>query len=219
MSLADSSPRAVIARSNRPPEQGYAKTRYRDLDEQVEATVFVQPRTRLPTDEETFALGLTPLRKRRHMTLEQWNEKHGAAKEAIEAVERYARKHGLSVVGEPSVLRRRIGLTGSVGNVNEAFGTRLAHYRMNRDAANRLGYAPTFLGRVGDLSVDVPRIAPLIASVLGLDARPQRSAPEGAPPGRTGRTCPQRRRRTRRGRSPRSTTSRRHWQARGRRSL
>ena len=54
---------------------------------------------------------------------------------------------------------------------------------MGRDAADRAGFATTFVGRAGNLSTDDPRIAPLITAVIGLDARPQRQAPEGADPG------------------------------------
>jgi kumamolisin len=185
MSLAASSARTVIEQSDRPSEEGYTRTRYRDLDQEVEVSVYVQPRTPFPSDDDTFELGLMPIGKRRHMTLKRWNERYGATLEAIKAVEKYARKHGLRVVGESSDLHRRVGLAGSVGSLNRAFGTRLAHYRMDRGAADadRLGFAPSYLGRTGDLSVDDPRIGPLIRTVLGLDARPERQAPPGAAPG------------------------------------
>ena len=44
------------------------------------------------------------------MTLRGWNEKHGATKEAIEAIEKYARKHGLKVVAS------RVGCAAGSGS-------------------------------------------------------------------------------------------------------
>ena len=183
MSQPGTAGRVAIKGSYRPPEAGYRRTGVKDLDEAIEVTVLVRPRTRLPSDEETYALGLTPLRQRRHTTLEEWNEKHGATERVLDAVEDYAVRHDLQVAGKSSALRRRVALTGTIRNMSKAFGTRLTHYEMSRNAASRLGESRTFLGREGELSVDDPRIAPLITSVLGLDARPLRQAPRGAPPG------------------------------------
>ena len=183
MSQPGAAGRVAIKGSYRPPEAGYRRSGVRDVDEAIEVTVLVRPRTRLPSDEETYALGLTPLRQRRHMTLEEWNEKHGATEKVLDAVEDYAVRHDLQVAGKSSALRRRIALTGTIRSMSKAFGTRLAHYQMSRNAASRLGESRTFLGREGELSVDDPKIAPLITSVLGLDARPLRQAPRGAPPG------------------------------------
>ena len=104
MGQPGASGRVAIKGSYRPPEAGYRRTRVRGLDDRIEVTVLVRPRTRLPSDEETYALGLTSLRQRRHMTLKEWSEKHGATEKVLDAVQDYAVRHDLQVAGRSSAL-------------------------------------------------------------------------------------------------------------------
>jgi kumamolisin len=126
-----------------------------DLDDQAERRVslFLRPKTELPTDEETYALGLTPLKRRgaNHLDLSEWKDRHGARLEDIKDVLGYAASHGIDVLDEPSELRRRIALSGSRSKLHA-------------------------------LCLD-PDIRRCISSVTGLDNPAPIQAPAGAPRG------------------------------------
>jgi kumamolisin len=88
-------------------------------------------------------------------------EQYGASSEAIAAIRRFAATHGLTVtnVDQP---RRVIDLSGSVSNMEQAFGTILHDYAIGRR---------TYRGRRGPLLLP-PEIIPYVEAVLGLDNRP-----------------------------------------------
>jgi kumamolisin len=84
-------------------------------------------------------------------------------------VEGYARAHGLDVVGDSSIARRSVALSGSVAAIGAAFGTTLVTYT-GRDGASCTGWTG---------SLEVPaELRPVIQAVLGLDDRPPRLAPK-----------------------------------------
>jgi kumamolisin len=122
-------------------------------------TVIVRPREPLPAPEE---LGRQPLRQRRYLSRREFAARYGADRKDLAAIEEFATEHGLHV-RQASAGRRSVVLTGPAGRMQDAFSTRLSHYR-----------SPTgdYRGRSGDLHVPV-KVAPAIEAVLGLDDRPQ----------------------------------------------
>jgi kumamolisin len=88
-------------------------------------------------------------------------EQYGASSEAIDAIRTFAAAHGLTVtnVDQP---RRVIELSGTVSNMEQAFGTLLHDYAIGR---------ATYRGRRGPLLLP-PEIIPHVEAVLGLDNRP-----------------------------------------------
>lgn len=88
-------------------------------------------------------------------------EQYGASTEAVDAIRAFAATHGLTVTNVDQ-LRRVIGLSGPVSNMEQAFGTLLHDYAIGRR---------TYRGRRGPLLLP-PNIIPHVEAVLGLDNRP-----------------------------------------------
>jgi kumamolisin len=88
-------------------------------------------------------------------------EQYGASSEAIAAIRAFAATHGLTVTNVDQA-RRVIELSGSVSNMEQAFGTILNDYTIGRR---------TYRGRRGPLLLP-PEIIPYVEAVLGLDNRP-----------------------------------------------
>ena len=80
----------------------------------------------------------------------------------MERVEQFASEYDLSVT-EVDLGRRTVSLSGTVANMNEAFGTEIRLYQSS---------AGTFRGRTGALFVPAD-LAPIVTGVFGLDNRPQ----------------------------------------------
>jgi kumamolisin len=88
-------------------------------------------------------------------------EQYGASSEAIDAIRAFATTHGLTVTNVDQA-RRVIELSGTVANMEQAFGTLLHDYAIGRG---------TYRGRRGPLLLP-PEIIPHVEAVLGLDNRP-----------------------------------------------
>lgn len=87
---------------------------------------------------------------------------YGADPEDIRAVERFTRRHQLTVV-ESSIAKRRVVLSGTAAAMTQAFGTDLALYRSEGGA--------TFRGRTGNLTIP-QELGSAVMAVVGLDTRP-----------------------------------------------
>lgn len=94
-------------------------------------------------------------------TREQYEMEHGADPADISLVEQFAHEHNLEVV-EISRARRTIRLSGTVENLQTAFGVQLKTYAAT---------AGTYRGREGSLTVPTD-VSEAITAVLGLDDRP-----------------------------------------------
>jgi kumamolisin len=88
-------------------------------------------------------------------------EQYGASSEAIDAIRAFATTHGLTITNVDQA-RRVIELSGTVANMEQAFGTLLHDYAIGRG---------TYRGRRGPLLLP-PEIIPHVEAVLGLDNRP-----------------------------------------------
>jgi kumamolisin len=98
------------------------------------------------------------------LTRAQFNDSHAADPAAVKLVERFAKEFGLTVQpGTPASGRRTIKLTGTVANMQRAFGVSLAHKTME---------GVTY--RVREGSINLPaELQGYVVAVLGLDNRPQ----------------------------------------------
>ena len=96
---------------------------------------------------------------------EEFAESYGADPASIPLIEAFAADNDLTM-GEVDLARRSVALTGTVANMNEAFGTQLRLFQ-TPDGFVR--------GRTGELFVPPP-VAELIEGVFGLDDRPQARA-------------------------------------------
>lgn len=97
------------------------------------------------------------------LAYDQFAAEYGADPGDISKVERFAHQFGLTIV-ESSVPKRRVIVSGPVERVAEAFGSKVACYRLDSEG-------PVYRGRVGALTIPVELEGAVIA-VLGLDDRP-----------------------------------------------
>jgi kumamolisin len=97
-----------------------------------------------------------------YLTSEEFAERFGADPAAIRAVADFARKANLQVE-ETNIARRTVVLSGTVQNVNKAFGVDLQKCEEG---------GQTFRVREGSISVP-ERMAEMVKGVFGLDERPQ----------------------------------------------
>ena len=93
---------------------------------------------------------------------EEFARLYGADPADVERIEQFAANNDLTVV-EVDLARRSVVLSGTIANMNEAFGTQI-----------RLFQAPDgiFRGRTGELYVPSD-LAEILVGVFGLDERPQ----------------------------------------------
>jgi kumamolisin len=141
--------RAVVRGSARRPIPDASVIGSPDPSDLIEVTLVLRRRAKLPPPT-------------RILTREEFARRYGADPVDVERVEQFAAQNDLTVV-EIDLARRSVVLSGTVANMNEAFGTKIQLYQ-----------APggIFRGRTGGLTVPSD-IAPLLVGVFGLDDRPQ----------------------------------------------
>lgn len=122
-----------------------------------------------PTDLIAVTLILRRAKKlpppTRIISREEFARRYGADPADVERVENFAAQNDLTVV-EVHQARRSMVLSGTIANMNEAFGTQIQLYQSP---------AGIFRGRTGELTVPSD-LAPLLVGVFGLDERPQAKA-------------------------------------------
>jgi kumamolisin len=98
------------------------------------------------------------------LTRAQFDRSHGADPAAVKLVQRFAKEFGLTVQrGTPAPGRRTIKLSGTVANMQQAFGVSLAHKTLKGETY-----------RVREGSIHLPaELQGYVVAVLGLDNRPQ----------------------------------------------
>jgi len=98
------------------------------------------------------------------LTRAQFNDNHAADPAAVKLVQRFAHEYGLTVQpGTPAPGRRTVKLTGTVANMQRAFGVSLAYKAMGG-----------VTDRVREGSIHLPaELQGYVVAVLGLDNRPQ----------------------------------------------
>ena len=133
-----------------------------DLTEKITVTVYLRPRA--DTDWVDQEAQLAPAERRR-LSREEWVQSYGADPQDIEAVQRFASEHGLTVT-EVDSARRAVLVQGTVNDVSAAFGAQL---QGRYDAGDG---APGYRGRSGALTVP-SELGDVIVGVFGIDARPQ----------------------------------------------
>jgi kumamolisin len=146
--------RTVLSGSEKRPVELAAK-RPAASGEQVTVSVIV--RRKKPLSPEHVG-------GRQRLTHTRFNANHGADPEAVALVKRFAREFGLKVEpGMPAPGRRAVKLTGTLANMQRAFGVSLSHCTIEGETY-----------RVRDGSIYLPaELQGYVVAVLGLDNRPQ----------------------------------------------
>lgn len=132
------------------------------LDERLEVTVRVRPRSSLQALATSKTMTAHLPRERQYMSRDDHAARHGADPQDLAAVAAFAKRHGLTVV-ESSGARRSLVLSGTVAALSNAFGVVLEHYEHPHGS---------YRGRTGVVHVPA-NLAPIVEGVFGLDDRPQ----------------------------------------------
>src|SRR5262249_33018226 len=113
--------REPIRGSERSPLPGARVLGPADINQRLEVTVRVRPRSR----DRFAAMGRELMEPREapsaRMTRDDFEQVHGADAEDLNRVEQFAKAHGLAVL-ERSAARRSIVVGGTVGQFSDAFG-------------------------------------------------------------------------------------------------
>ena len=131
-----------------------------DNHELAQVTVVLRKRPQTqPAEAENF--GFQNSQDVKYHTREDFAVMHGADPADIALIEAFAHEYSLTVT-ERSAARRSVVLTGTIENLQKAFGTTLAHYE-----------TPTgpYRGRTGSITVPAD-LQDVVTAVLGLDNRP-----------------------------------------------
>lgn len=152
--------RVTLDGSTRTPMAGARRVAGADPDERITVTVQVRRRTGGGPAPALGAVGGD--RAARIRQREQLAEMHGADPADLDKVAAFASAHGLEV-GERSAARRAVELSGTVGQMQQAFGVDLGRYE---------GPGVAYRGREGDITLPA-ELAGIVEGVFGLDDRPQ----------------------------------------------
>ncbi len=147
--------RIALAGSHREPVAGAAIARPINDTEVVHATLVLRRRSE-PGASEAFA-GPHAVRHSR----EEYGVIHGTAPADMSAIEAFAHEFGLTIT-QLSQARRSVVLSGTAGNMQRAFETKLAYYHSPRG---------TYRGRTGPVMIP-ESLQAMLTAVLGLDNRP-----------------------------------------------
>ena len=157
----DTSSKATRALENgdRKPAPGASKIGDADPKETLLVSLRIRPRPDAPAINHD-KLAATPHSKRKHLSRDEFAAKYGAAQSDLDAVAAFAKNQGLTVV-ESSIPRRTVVLSGTVAQVNQAFGVSMKRYHTSTE---------TYRGYEGTISVP-ESLADTIQEVHGLDNR------------------------------------------------
>jgi hypothetical protein len=128
--------------------------------ETLTVSIRVRRRPDAPPLPDPAVLAATPLGQRQYLSREDFAARYGADPKDLALVADFARSHGLKVV-ETSIPRRMVVASGTVAQMNSAFGVDLGTYQSPTQ---------TYRGREGYLSVP-SNLADIVEGVFGLDNR------------------------------------------------
>ena len=152
----------ALAGSERKPINGARSLGKADPTERLEVTVLVRRRGADALREHAMKMLPAGNQGGKHLEREDFERQFGAEPGAVEAVKKYAAGHNLAVVQEDDA-RRTIVLSGTVADMNRAFGVDLERFEHE---------GGSYRGRTG--AVMLPdELQGKVDGVFGLDDRPQ----------------------------------------------
>ena len=146
--------RVSLPGSKREPLRGATRVKPVQTDETISVTVVLRRR-----HAEPFVAAVPTQRK--FSSREEFRVIHGADPADLNALDRFAHEHGLTVAGCHRGSRSVI-LSGTAEAIQSAFSVDLGVYENN---------GISYRGRVGNITIP-SELAPSIVAVLGLDDRP-----------------------------------------------
>jgi kumamolisin len=149
------SPRAVLPGSEKAPFVQAAGEKPAPPSNKITVSVVVRRKAPLKTANR---IG------KERLTHAQYRQSHAADPAAVKLVRAFAKEYGLTVAPDtPGPERRTIKLSGTIANMQKAFGVTLVH-KDHEGAVYRV--------REGSITLPAELIGP-VQAVLGLDNRPQ----------------------------------------------
>ncbi len=149
-------------------------------DEMVHVTLIVRRRPDGPPMKNHDYFQKVPIGARQRLSSAEFEEAHGATQADLDEVGRFCRSHNLTVI-EANRSRRSVRVSGTVGQMNAAFGVELHHYE------SPLGRYHGFEGQV-----QLPSsLYGVVEAVIGLDNRPVPSHHLSQDPSNTNGLTPQ----------------------------
>jgi kumamolisin len=153
--------RVVLPGSERKAVAGAKSAGAFDADTQIEVTVRIRGKKTVKLADLMTQGGLMPA-DRTYLTRDAFTEDHGADPADVAKIGDFAHDYGLTLIGS-SLAQRTVKLSGSVTNLNAAFGVKLQNFK-SRGAA-------TYRGRTGAISIP-HELKNIVVGVHGLDNRP-----------------------------------------------
>ena len=168
-----------------------------DPNEKFPVTIVLRRRPDGPPMPNFDSYASIPPRQRRRLPETEFAAKYGAAPSDIESVSKFASAAGLTVV-ETSAARRSVIVSGTVAQMEKAFGVTLGRYEVPVERTRRAKSAAdhsapeieTYRGRDGFIHVP-NEIAHAIIGVFGLDNRNITKRNNGDPTNTNPLTLPQ----------------------------
>ena len=149
-----------IPGSERVPLRNARRIRPAEPHETLSVSIHLRRRSDGPPMPSLDHWAKTPLGQRNYVTRAQFAARYGAAPQDLDAVTSFAHSHGLAVT-ETSAARRTITVSGTVAQMEGAFGVSLGQYESPTE---------TYRGREGPVHIP-EHLIDIVESVLGLDNR------------------------------------------------
>jgi kumamolisin len=162
-----------------------------DANQRVEVSIVLRRRTDGPPLPDLDYFAKTPAKERPRLSQEEFAAAYGAAPADLTRVTDFAHTHDLTVV-ESNGARRTVLVSGTVAQMEEAFGVTLSEYRHEYvEGRERERKTETYRGREGFIHVPL-ELADIIVGVFGLDNRRiAKRAAAGDPPNTNYLTVPE----------------------------
>jgi kumamolisin len=153
--------RTEIQNSVRLPLPGAAPIGAADSGAKLSVSLRIRPREGAPTLPDPGSQAGVPAKARHYISREEYEQQYGSSTADLDSVRTFAAGHGLTVV-ESDAGRRTVVLSGTVAQLNAAFGVELQQFHTG---------AKTYISHSGAASVPVT-LKGIVESVHGLDTRP-----------------------------------------------
>ena len=153
--------RKAIPGSHRRLLKGSKSNKKPDPNLRIEVTVRVRSRAVVDWEPRLISMGSKPLSERTYLSREELAARRGADSIDLARVEAFAHAHHLTVL-EASIPKRIVRLSGTVADLQRAFGVKLREYESQ---------ATAYRGRTGPVYVP-SELAEVVEGVFGLDNRP-----------------------------------------------
>ncbi len=162
-----------------------------DANQRIEVSIVLRRRPDGPPAPDFEYFAKTPAKERPRLSEEEFAAKYGAASADIARVTDFARGRDLTVV-EAHAARRTVVASGTVAQMEEAFGVTLSEYRHEyTEGRERERKTENYRGHEGFIHVPAD-LAEVIVGVFGLDNRRiAKRAAAGDPPNTNYLTVPE----------------------------